>query len=113
SRRPGARVRTMRYAAMKQTTMFAIVANTDIQTLFVIGRQSSGSLARRRKLSKVYSGGRIWVVQAPSRANDTRTTIACGNTRNVTTITARVGATTRAIRERTTTRVAFPFPVSA
>ena len=98
---------------MKHTITFAAVASADMPTLLVIGRQSSGSLTSLRKLSSVYSGGTIWVVHAPSRANETRTTIACGRTRNVTTTSAAMGAIARAAGERTATRVALPFPASA
>src|SRR5438874_13110565 len=100
----------MRYAATKHTMTLADVASADMPTLFEIGRQSSGSVASRRKLSNVYSGGRISVVHAPSRANDTNTTIMCGKTRNVTTRTAAKGAMVRVARERTAMRVVLPLP---
>ena len=78
-----------------------------------IVRQSCGSLARRLKLSRVYWGGRICVVHTPSRANETRTTIACGSTSTRTSSAASVGTVTRTTRERGTVRRATrPLPLS-
>ena len=76
SPRPAKRRRTIRYAATKQTTMFATVASSAIEMLLRTGSQSCGSVARRVKFSIVYCGGSTCVVHVPSRAKATSTIIA-------------------------------------